>query len=202
MDEVIKNEATKGSKELVVASGVEIADAALSQNDFLKSKSRAKQALDLAGSQYTVSIIQAKRILGIANALSGSAADGANQCKEALDLANQSQDPWLISTTQAAYAQALLEKGDAQNALVNALQAQALFERIGQLELTWRVLLIAARASNSLGDAVKTKEFASRSSELLKALEQKWAGKTFQDYINRPDIQTYHKQLDQLLKNQ
>ncbi|HEX7771931.1 MAG TPA: tetratricopeptide repeat protein, partial [Pyrinomonadaceae bacterium] len=64
LDQVFKTEsAPKGSKELVVSSGVEIAEAALSQNDFRESKSRAKQAIDLAGSQFTVSIIQAKRIL-------------------------------------------------------------------------------------------------------------------------------------------
>ena len=199
LDEVLKSEASpKGSKELVVSTGVEIADAALSQNNFAESKSRAKQAIELAGSQFPVSIIQAKRILGIAYALSGSAQDGTAQCKEALDLANQSQDPWLISTTLAAYAQALLEKGEAPNALTNALQAQALCEKLGQQELTWRVLLVAARASSRAGDQTKAKEYSTRSRDLLNALEKRWDAKTFQDYLNRPDIQTYHKQLDQL----
>jgi tetratricopeptide (TPR) repeat protein len=200
LDQVLKSESSpKGSRELVVASGVEIADATLSQNNFAESKSRARQAIALAGSDFPVSIIQAKRILGVANALSGSADVGVTQCKEAFDLANQSQDPWLISTTQLAYAQVLLEKGDAQNALTNALQAEALFEKLGHQELPWRVMLIAALASSRAGDRAKAKEYASRSSERLKVLEQKWEPKVFQDYLNRPDIQTNRKQLAQLL---
>jgi ATP/maltotriose-dependent transcriptional regulator MalT len=199
LDEVLKSEASpKGSKELAVSSEVEIADAALSQNNFAESKSRAKHAIELAGSQFTVSIIQAKRILGVANALSGSASEGANQCKEALELANQSQDPWLISTTLAAYAQVLLEKGEAASALATALEAEALFERLRHEELGWRVLLVAALASSRGGDPAKAKEYSARSRDLLSALEKKWAAKTFQDYLNRPDIQTYRKQLDQL----
>ncbi|HSE32872.1 MAG TPA: tetratricopeptide repeat protein [Pyrinomonadaceae bacterium] len=200
LNEVAKSEASpKGSKELAVASMVEIADAALTQNNFNEAKSQATQAIALAGSEFTVSLIQAKRILGIAQALSGSAGDGATQCKQALDLANQAKDPWLISTTQADYAQVLLEKGDAQNAVTNALEAEALFEKLGQQELAWRVLLVAARASSRAGEPSKTKEYATRSSDFLKTLEKNWGAKTFQEYLNRPDIQTYRRQLDQLL---
>ena len=200
LDQIVESEASpKGSKELAVSSGLEIADAALAQNNFAESKSRAKQAIELAGSQFPVSIIQAKRILGVANALSGSAEEGVSQCKEALDLANQSQDPWLISTTQAAYAHALLEKNDAQNALSNALQAQALFEKLGQQELMWRVLLIAAHASSRAGDQGKAREYATRSSDSLRMLEQKWGSKAFQDYLNRPDVRSERSQLDQIL---
>ena len=200
LDEVVKSEASpKGSKELAVSSMVETADAALSQKNFDEAKSLAKQAIALAGSEFKVSVIQAKRTLGLAQTLSGSVGDGATQCKEALDLATQSQDPWLISTTQAAYAQALLEKGDAKSALDNALQAESLFEKLGQQELTWRVLLVAARASGRLGDSAKAKEYGSRSRDYLKALEQKWESTAYQDYTNRPDIRTYRTQLDQLL---
>jgi tetratricopeptide (TPR) repeat protein len=199
LDEVIKTQdSPQGSKELAVLSIGELADAALSQSNFSEAKLRAKHVIDVAGSEFTVSIIQAKRVLGIANALSGSAEVGVNQCKEAFVLANQAQDPWLVSTAQLAYAQVLLEKGDAQNALLNALQAQALFEKLGQQESTWRVLLVAALASNRAGDPVKAKEYATKSRESLKVLEQKWDARTFQAYLGRPDIQGYHKQLDQM----
>lgn len=200
LDQILKSEdSPEGSKELVVSSGLEIAEVALVQNNFAESKSRAKRAIELGGSQFPVSMIQAKRILGVSNALAGSAEEGVTQCKEAFDLANQSHDPWLISTTQTAYAQALLEKGDAQNALTNALQAQALFEKLGQQELPWRVMLIAALASSRAGDQAKTKEYATRSSDFLKTLEQKWGPRAFQDYLKRPDVQSYRSQLDQIL---
>jgi len=200
LDEVVKSESTpKGSKELAVSSIVEIADAVLTQNDFNEAKSHAKQAITLAGSEFTVSGIQAKRILGLAQTLSGSPDGGVMQCKEALTQATQSQDPWLISITQSAYAQALLEKGDAKDSLASALQAEALLEKLGQQELTWRVLLVAAQASSRLGDSAKAKEYGSRARDYLKALQQKWDSTTFQNYSNRPDIRTYRNELDRLL---
>ena len=200
LDEVVKSESNpKGSKELAVSSIVEIADAALTQNNFNEAKSHARQAITLAGSEFTVSSIQAKRILGLAQTLSGSPDDGAMQCKDALNQATQSRDPWLISTTQTAYALALLEKGDAKDSLANALQAEALLERLGQQELTWRVLLVAARASSRLGDSPKAKEYGSRAQDYLKSLEQKWESAAFQNYSNRPDIRTYRNQLDRVL---
>ena len=200
LDDVKKGEATsKGSKELAVSTIVEIADATLSQNNFNEAKSQARQAITLAGSEFTVSIIQAKRTLGLAQTLSGASGEGVTQCKEALDRATESQDPWLIAITQSAYAQTLLDNGDAKNALANALQAETLFEKLGQQELTWRVLLFAAQASSRLGDSAKAKEYASRSRDSLKTLEQKWESAAFQDYVNRPDIRTYRNQLDRLL---
>ena len=200
LDEVVKSESgPKGSKELAVSSIVEIADAALTQNNFSEAKSHAKQAITLAGSEFTVSSIQANRILGLAQTFSGSPGDGVMQCKQALDQATQSHDPWLISTTQAAYALALLEKGEATDSLANALQAEALLERLGQQELTWRVLLVAAQASNRLGDSAKAKEYGSRAQDYLKTLEQKWGSAAFQNYSNRPDVRTYRNRLERLL---
>ena len=94
---------------------------------------------------------------------------------------------------------ALLEKGEAKDSLANALQAEALLERLGQQELTWRVLLVAAQASNRLGDSAKAKEYGSRAQDYLKTLEQKWGSAAFQNYSNRPDVRTYRNRLERLL---
>ena len=198
LDEVSKTEARSGGdKALVVSSNSETAEAALSQRDFSTAKAKARNTLEIAGSNFTDSIIQAKRVVGLANALSGAAAEGRAFCKEALELAEKTKDPWAVSKAQLAYAETLLEAGDTQNALANALAAQEAFARSGQEDSSWHALLILARTSSRMGDDAKAKEYFARSAESLKALEQKWGTNAYQDYLSRPDVQYYRRQLNQ-----
>jgi serine/threonine protein kinase/tetratricopeptide (TPR) repeat protein len=200
LEEVSKSEARQGgSKAMVVSSNAELAEAALSQLNFAEAKTNAKMAIDLAGTGFTKNVIQAKRVLGIANSLSGATREGPPLCQEALVLAEQSRDPWLVSKARLAHAEALLESGDAKNALANAQQAADVFDRIGQMDSSWRAWLIAARASVRAGDRSKAHDYAVRSDNAFKALEQKWGTKAFEDFLTRPDVRSYRRQLDQLL---
>ena len=187
-----------GNKQLRVSIGLEMAKVALSQRNFSEAKAKANSALAPAiASQFEGSIIEGKRILGLATALNRSR-DGILLCKEAAELAEQLKDPWLLSKARLAFAAALLEAEDAENSLLNALAAQESFSRTQQQDSEWQALLIAARATQRKGDGAKAREFANRSAELLAGLEQRLGADAYRNYLARPDVIFYRRQLQQL----
>ncbi|HKR02059.1 MAG TPA: tetratricopeptide repeat protein [Pyrinomonadaceae bacterium] len=185
-------------KSLLAEINLRYAQLALSERDFQEARARAKQALDLAGSQQEV-IVEAKSTLGMASAFSGAGVEGAKLCDEALEAANRTGNPRLISSAQLALARALLEAKDAGRALEVALQAQGSFERAGQQESLWRALLVAASASRSSGDEARAIGYAERAANVLLEMRQQWGDESFERYAKRPDVQYSRKQLDETL---
>ena len=113
-------------------------------------------------------------------------------------MAMRSGDPWLISKTQLALAEATLESNDAPGALTIALEAQAVFARLGQTDSEWRAWLVAARASRRAGDPTKATEYARRAADSLATLKQRWGTQAYEGYLNRPDVQYSHQLLSDL----
>jgi hypothetical protein len=101
-----------------------------------------------------------------------------------------------------ASAEALLESGQPQLASGTALQAQETFARLGQQESEWLAWLIAARASQRLGDEAMARERASNAAARFSSLEQKWGPEAYNGYIERRDIKYFQNALDQILKSQ
>jgi hypothetical protein len=91
----------------------------------------------------------------------------------------------------------LLNK-DAAAALATALEAQKIFGQSGQKDSEWRALLIAARASDLLGDKSAAHNYAEQADAACNALPQMWGAESYQSYLRRPDIQMYRKQLAQI----
>jgi tetratricopeptide (TPR) repeat protein len=173
----------------------------LSLRHFPESKMASQQAINLADTQDKDIAVQAKYTLGLAQARSGAPRAGQFLCKEAVDIANGTGDPQLVSSASLAWAEAMLESGEAQRALETALRARESFTRFGQRESEWRAWLIAARASARLRQAAKAHEYASHASEALSYLEQKWGSEAYNGYITRKDIQRFLSQLDQVVKH-
>jgi ATP/maltotriose-dependent transcriptional regulator MalT len=188
-----------GNKALLAEIHQVSAKMAFSERRFPEAKAKSQQALDLAGTQYVEIAIQAKRVLGLAQALSGSPREGKLLCEEAVEMATRSRDPWLLSLAQLSLASAVLESGDAQGALTTALGAQASFARSGQQDSEWSAWLIAAHASRRAGDEAKAHEYASHAADLLNSLQQKWGTEAYSSYLTRPDVQYSRKQLGELL---
>lgn len=189
-----------GNKQLQVSIELELARAAFQQRNFVQAKAKSKKALDLAiASQFRGNIIEGKRLLGLASALSNQTREGIALCKEALELAQQLKDPWVVSRTQLALAQALMESGDAENALTNASAAEDNFTKTLQQDSEWQTLLVLARATQRQGDAVKARAYADRSSTSLAKLEQTWGKDFFSTYLARPDVGYGRQLLNQLL---
>jgi hypothetical protein len=84
--------------------------------------------------------------------------------------------------------------------LENALEAQKMFARSGQQDSEWRVLLIAARASDLTGNKSAAVGYASQADSLCAGLEQKWGREAYNGYLRRPDIQSYRNEVAEILK--
>jgi tetratricopeptide (TPR) repeat protein len=189
----LANRPDGGFKSLLAVIYATEAEMALSQRRLPLAKEKSQQVLALAGSQYAEAI-QAKRITGLALVFSGAAKQGRELCEEALALASK-RDPSMIPGVELALAHAMLEGGDAQGALANALRAQQSFARSGQQESEWRALLVAALASRRAGDEMKAREYATRAADLLMGLGKKWEPNGSGNYLNRPDVQYARNQL-------
>ena len=183
-------------KPVIAEVHLHYAQIALSESKFAEARLQSQQAFDLAGTQYKSVAIQAKYTLGLAQSLSGGATEGVKNCEEAVKMAKDAGDAGLLSRAQLALAESLLDNGDAEGAVQNALQAQGSFKRAGQLESEWRAWAIAARASRQKKDLRSASEQIAEAENVFAQLRQKWGDEAFQGYLdNRPDIQFSHKQL-------
>ncbi|MGA9997129.1 MAG: protein kinase [Pyrinomonadaceae bacterium] len=192
------------AKQLLSSVYLEYAEMALAERRFADAKANAHQALALSPARPPDALIEAQRINCTAQLLSGAKVEGKSSCEQASQLADKAMqegtgDPYLLSKATLALSEALLENGDAEGALKNALSAKESFARAGQKESEWRSWLIAARSSvrlNKLDDARTQKSHAE---EALTSLQQRLGEESFKQYLARPDIQYYRKQLEEIL---
>lgn len=174
------------------------AQMALTKRRFADARLKARQALDLSEREYQDAAILSSYTLALAQALSRSPQDAKPLCESAVAKARASGNPRSISDSLLARAEVMLENKEAQNALNDAFEAQASFERSGQQDSEWHAWLIAARASRLLSDDSKMHEYAKRAANLMSTLEQKWGTQAYKSYLNRPDIQACRKQINQI----
>ncbi|HLL73292.1 MAG TPA: tetratricopeptide repeat protein [Pyrinomonadaceae bacterium] len=188
----------KKNRELLAYVYLAQANMALSQRRFPEAKAKSSQSLATADEDNRTIPVDAKRVLCLALGYSGSLAEAKTTCGEAVAAAKSIGDPWFISGTQLALAEVLLESGDVEGALANAREAQAQFARAGQECSEWRAWLVAARASQRIGQADAGREGATRATNLLADLQQKWGTEVFNIYQARPDVMASRKQLADL----
>ncbi len=180
---------------LAAAYYLAIARLALSERKFPKARAKSQQALTLAGAQLRRTAITANSI----NCLSLSGSTGQAKCEEALKLARELGDPTYTSEALLMLATSQIQNNDAVAALKTALEAQELFARAGNSDGEWISLLIAARASHATGNAEKMHDYSTRAAEVRGRISQKWGADNYNTYLNRPDIQAFQSQLNQLL---
>ncbi len=175
------------------------AQMALSEGHFPEARSRAQTSAGLAGTQYQELALHSKYTIGMALALSGSAQPARKLCEEAVTAAREIKISRALSSATLALAEVLLLGGDTSGALASALQAQTMFAAAGQGDSEWRSWLIGARASQRAGTKAAALDYATRASTQRAALQSRWGAQVYETYSRRPDIQSYLKQLDQLL---
>ncbi|HEY0348359.1 MAG TPA: protein kinase [Pyrinomonadaceae bacterium] len=171
---------------------------AVSQTRYAEAKKEAQLALGLS-EKFPDVALQAKSSMGLAQANSGSLADGRKTCEEALTMAQTLKSQPLITSAQLALAEVMLLSKDTSAAIQTANDAQKIFGQSGQKDSEWRALLIAARANDLAGDKSTARAYASRADAACNALPQVWGVDAYQTYLRRPDIQMYRKQLAQIL---
>lgn len=182
-------------KQLLAEIERSLAQMALTRRNFTEAQARAQTSLVMAGTQYKSVTIQAKLTLGLVKAATGSATEAKALCDEAVKLATEAGDAALLSRSMLALAEATLEAGDARAALGLATQAQERFVKGEQQESEWRAWLVAAQASERLGDKANAAEQRSHGKQIYFQLQEKWGSQIFERYRSRPDIQVYYKQL-------
>ncbi|HEU4593534.1 MAG TPA: tetratricopeptide repeat protein [Pyrinomonadaceae bacterium] len=184
-----------GNKDLLPALYVGRAWLELSRGAYSEARGRAEEALALGGNQPSV-VIEARSVLCLAAARTGSAAKGKASCEESLEKSKKASDPWLVSNVELALAEALLAAGDAGAAKEAALRAYVIASPAGRFDSAWRALALAGAASRRAGDDGGAIDNCSRAKELLAKLESEWGSKAMTDYLMRPDLQTLRKELD------
>jgi len=189
-------------KRLSVETQLALAEIALMQDNFANAKATAEKVVELAGTEFKGSATGAKIVIGLAEGYSGAKSAGKQTTSAAVDLAKQLNDPAQLASAQSAFAAALLLAGDSRSAATNALQAQEVFARLGQMESEWQALLIAAQASEDLGDKNQARDYAMRAKNTFSKLEQRWGSEDYKSYLSRPDIQRFRKQLEQVTGSQ
>jgi len=135
--------------------------------------------------------------LGLVQARAG-AHRGTSLCNEALDLAERTSDPVMLSSTWLGCAEMMLASRESQHALEKALQAQQAFSNSGRLDSEWRAWLIAALAGQQAGHEEMAREFASKAKDSFDKFEQRLGTAASQGYLSRKDIQSFQQQLNQL----
>lgn len=187
-----------GDKKLLLAS-TQMTEAfmELSEQRNREARVRARKALELANEEFGLTATQARYVLGVT---SGANRAARQLCKTAVDLARQTDDQYLISSAQLAQAEVLLDSSNAQQALSLATETQQSFARSDQKDSEWHAWLIAARASQRLGNKATMHEYAVKAKERLVNLEKQLGREAYNGYLSRPDIQNSLKQLELLLK--
>lgn len=174
------------------------AQMALSELRFKEAGAESRKAIALGGSDDKSFATQTSYTSGLAQINSGTSSAIAT-CQKAFDIATRTGKPRLISSAQLALAETLLASGDANNALTFASQAQETSARLGRRHSEWRAWLIAAQANRRQRNDAKAQESAARAAELLAAMAKALGVNEYASYLSRPDVQSYRKQLDELL---
>jgi tetratricopeptide (TPR) repeat protein len=183
------------NKQLLAAISVISALLELSKLHHREAAVKSRQALNLAGTKYKATAIQATYVLGLTQSRSGTPRAGGRLCTAADDMATETGDQHLVSAALLAHAEVMLDSGDAQQALKFALEAQQSFARFGQKDSEWRAWLIAARSSQLLGQQTAMREYAANANTQFRNLEQEWGSEAYRGYRSRQDVQRFLMQL-------
>jgi serine/threonine protein kinase/tetratricopeptide (TPR) repeat protein len=171
---------------------------AMSERKFSDALAEAKKAAEISNEPSKSTLVEVGYISGLAQALSGRAADGKKRCEEALKMARELGTPLLISNALLAMAEAALVAGDPQTASANAAEAQQRFSTYKQIESEWRSLVIQARAAGKMNDPTRVQQLTQQASDGFARLEQDWGKASAGGYTSRSDVQAIQAELKRL----
>jgi serine/threonine protein kinase/lipopolysaccharide biosynthesis regulator YciM len=172
------------------------AQTALGERRLAAALSEAEQ---LDRTKDTPEAAEANKIIGLARSLSNSkSSEGVEKCRKALQYAEAAKDQLEINRTKLILAEAGLNTGNHEAALVNAVEAGDYFAASSRWESGWRAWTIAAVASAHNGDGEKARYFASKAAAALSSLRENWGEANFAVYRSKPGINDYIKRTEEL----
>lgn len=170
------------------------AQIALSLGNFSEAFTKAKQINEVKSSSVTFEV--SKIIcLGQTNL---KRKEGIENCLKAVKYAESTNDSQIINNARLALSEAYLNTGNNSDALKKALEVKDYFVSTGQLESGWRALLLAALANRQNGNNENAKEYAGQALETLSQLKKRLNEEHFNLYLERPDINHYFRQAEEL----
>jgi tetratricopeptide (TPR) repeat protein len=171
------------------------AEISLAQENFSEALKKAQELVRAVGSTFPEVEGSSKRLLGLSQAHVGTTNSAIQNCESALQIAIRSNDDLQVARSNLALAEVLIMKKQADVAVSAALAAQKSFNAGGQKESEWRSLLMAALASEQLGNTEKAGAYRAQASQVLSTLQQRWGTDNYNTYLMRPDVQRLRKQL-------
>ncbi|MGE0104722.1 MAG: tetratricopeptide repeat protein [Blastocatellales bacterium] len=183
-----------GFPELIIFNDLAQADLALAGEKFSEAERIARDVLKRTKDQNQ--IYNARRILGLAQALSGSQAAARDTAAQAVEIARSLQDPGILAQSRLTQAEVLMRAGDLPGALSAALEARSFYSRINRHISEWNALRIAAIVSNRTGETERARDYSRQAAESLARMEKQWGPENFVAWTNRPDTRSMRKQLD------
>jgi tetratricopeptide (TPR) repeat protein len=192
---------SEGFKTLLIAVYQARAEMMLSKGLFSDAKSSMEEAFRRIDAEDSSGQIQARRLFGLVATRGGDKRKGTQWCTEAYEKAQHQGIQRLLSDTQLALAEALLENGDAQKSHELALQAEENFARAEQSESLWRAWSIAALARKQLGDQARAREEAAKADATFSDLDQKSRAAGFANYSARPDVHALREKLSKVMSS-
>ncbi|MGH9941954.1 MAG: protein kinase domain-containing protein [Pyrinomonadaceae bacterium] len=189
-----------GYKALMAVIQFNQAEMAISERRFAEARATAARALGLAGENNRELSLEVLRVTCRSRTLAGEQGEGRQACEKAVELATTAGDPWLLQKAELALAENLLESGDAPQSLKTALRLQEAFGCTGQSESAWHASLLAARAGQRLSDQAAAREHAALAARQFDGLQQRWGAEAFRQYLSRPDVGFYRRQIDELMR--
>lgn len=177
---------------------------ALINSNLMLSKRRGAEAIAAARLALELNAdlepeADARYILGLAQALMGQTRKGLATCRQAIQTATRFNDAGLLPKAQLALAEVMLEDGDAQGALANALDAQVKLAQTKRQESEWRAWLVAGLASQRMGDFATARDYLAHARDLFEGLKVTWGTEPYNFYLTRPDVQYSRQQLSEAL---
>lgn len=161
---------------------------ALSRFDFSSVSRTGGEVLNLADPNELGPVIKAKRGLALARLNAGKTAEAKKLCDEAVAHAIDLGDPALLYSARSSLAEVLQESQDASKALEIVRADLNHFVSKDQQESLWRACVLAARASQQLGDESNARSYAKQARESLTRIERSWGSDSYQKYLQRPDV--------------
>lgn len=190
----ITNQPGTNYKNLLAEIELSHAQIAFSEKRYPLARTRAEQALKLAGTQYKQVAVAANSTLCLAKVFSGRSRQGVLDCETALKMARDAGDVGLLTRTMLALAIADLENAQPDKALQLATEVQQRALQAGQKESLWQATAVAAQAQQRLGNSFEAQAQMVQAGKTFTELRG-LLGEFEESYLARRDLDFYQKQL-------
>ncbi|MCU1290843.1 MAG: prkC 3 [Acidobacteria bacterium] len=174
------------------------AQISLSRKDFANALNEARHAEKSGDIPHEIKL---NKVVGLAQSSTKAGNPlGIFYCSKALDHAIGTNDLRTINLARLALAESYLKASNPLKAIDMAMQAKDYFVSTGNIESGWRSSFIVAEASRQNGDRENARRHALEAINLLNQLEKDWGQESFNNYLTKPNINTYYNQAEKLSK--